>query len=36
VYDGAEFAADLRAKARGDKAVKPRMKSIKNYLKAAA
>ncbi|MGB4116009.1 MAG: hypothetical protein WBK51_05640 [Polaromonas sp.] len=36
VYDGAEFAAYLRAKVRGDKAVKPRMKSLKSYLKAAA
>jgi predicted transcriptional regulator len=36
VHDGAEFAAYLRAKARGEKAVKPRMKSLKGYLKAAA
>jgi predicted transcriptional regulator len=36
VYDGAEFSAYLRAKVRGEKAVKPRMKSLKNYLKAAA
>lgn len=36
VYDGAEFAAYLRAKTRGEKAVKPRMKSLKSYLKAAA
>ena len=36
VYDGAEFAAYLRAKVRGDKAVKPRMKSLNSYLKAAA
>lgn len=36
VYDGAEFAAYLRAKARGEKAVKPRMKSLTSYLKAAA
>ena len=36
VYDGAEFAAYLRAKARGEKVAKPRMKSLKSYLKAAA
>lgn len=36
VYDGAEFAAYLRAKVRGEKAVKPRMKSLKSYLKAAS
>ena len=36
VYDGAEFAAYLRAKVRGEKAVKPRMKSLKSYLKAGA
>ena len=36
VYDGAEFAAYLRAKASGEKAVKPRMKSLNSYLKAAA
>ena len=36
VYDGAEFATYLRARVRGENAVKPRMKSLKNYLKAAA
>lgn len=36
VYDGAEFAAYLRAKVRGEKVAKPRMKSLKSYLKAAA
>lgn len=36
VYDGAEFAVYLRAKARGEKVAKPRMKSLKSYLKAAA
>ena len=36
VYDGAEFAAYLRAKARGEKVAKPRMKSLKSYLKASA
>ena len=35
VYDGAEFAAYLRAKVRGEKVVKPRMKSLRSYLKAA-
>lgn len=36
VYDGAEFAAYLRAKTRGEKVAKPRMKSLKSYLKLAA
>lgn len=36
VYDGAEFAAYLRAKVRGEKVAKPRMKSLNGYLKAAA
>lgn len=35
VYDGAEFAAYLRAKTRGEKVIKPRMKLLKSYLKAA-
>ena len=36
VYDGAEFAAYLRARIRGEKVAKPRMKSLNSYLKAAA
>lgn len=36
VYDGAQFAAYLRARVHGENAVKPRIKSLKNYLKAAA
>jgi predicted transcriptional regulator len=36
VYDGAEFAAYLRAKTLGKKVAKPRIKSLNSYLKAAA
>ena len=40
VYDGGEFAAYLRAKVRakagGEKLAKPRLKSLKSYLKATA
>ena len=40
VYDGSEFAAYLRAKVRakagGEKIPKPRLKSLKSYLKTTA
>jgi predicted transcriptional regulator len=35
VYDGPEFAAYIRAKARGEKVAKPRLKSLKTILKRA-
>jgi predicted transcriptional regulator len=32
VYDGPEFAAYIRAMARGEKVTKPRLKSLKSYV----
>ncbi len=36
VYDGPEFAAYIRAMARGDKVAKPRLKPLKNYITPSA
>ncbi|ROZ76111.1 CopG family ribbon-helix-helix protein [Ramlibacter sp. WS9] len=33
VYDGEEFIAYMRAKMRGEKVTKPRMKPLRNFLK---
>lgn len=35
VYDGAEFATFIRARARGEKLPKPRLKSLKSYTNQA-